>query len=102
MKENANKCGRSRPKDKPYEIWLAWDLGDMGTVQYRVLKKYQSPDKEKQNEYARWFLATRSACTYGTFELGDGYCNEVKQFGTKIFDETADGEYMGQFDGEDF
>lgn len=97
-----NTCGKSRKTDKPYEIWLGRNLGDMGTVQWRVLKKYQSPDAEKANPYARWFLATRSACTFGSFELGDGYVRDVVNYGEKIFDETVDGEYKGQFDGDEF
>lgn len=97
-----NTCGKTRKTDQPYEIWLGRDLGDMGTVQWRVLKKWQSPDKEVGNPYARWFLATRSACTYGTFELGDEYVTRVTHYGTKIFDETVDGPYKGQFDGDDY
>lgn len=97
-----NLCGKTRKTNQPYEIWLGRNLGDMGTVQWRVLKKYQAPEAEEKNEYARWFLATRSACTYGTFELGDGYCAEVKKYGTKIFDEAVDGPYKGQFDGDEF
>jgi len=99
---NKNTCGKSRKTDKPYEIWSASNMGVMGTVQWRVLKKYQSPDAEASNPYARWFLGTRSACTFGSFELGDGYVKEVTDYGTKIFDETIDGEYKGQFDGENY
>jgi hypothetical protein len=98
---NKNLCGKSRKTDQPYEIWILRNHPDMGTVQWRVLKKYQSPEAEAKNEFARWFLGTRSACTYGTFELGDGYVKDVTDYGTKIFDETVDGPYKGQFDSDE-
>ena len=68
-----NLCGKTRPKENPYEIWMSRD-----GFEYRVLKKYQSPENEAKNPHARWFLATKSPFTYGTFELGDGYVQDVK------------------------
>lgn len=93
---NKNTCGKIRKTEKPYEIWFGRGF------QWRVLKKYQAPEAEKSNPYARWFLATRSPFTFGSFELGDGYVRDVVNYGSKIFDETTDGEYKGQFDGEEF
>ena len=78
-----NLCGKRRDKDNPYEIWVIphteWE--------FRVLKKYQSPENEAKNQYARWYMATKSPYTYGAFELGDGYAREVKQHAVKIFPE---------------
>ena len=45
---------------------------------FRVLKKYQRPDKEAENPFARWFVATKSPYTYGNWELGDGYVRDIK------------------------
>ena len=45
-----------------------------GDFEYRVLKTYQNDDAKP---FARWFLATRSPFTYGSFELGDGYVRDV-------------------------
>lgn len=66
-----NLCGKTRSKEKPYEIWEAngWT--------WKVLKKYQTPEKETGNAYARWFcLVTSPFVPNG--ELGDVYVSEIK------------------------
>lgn len=68
-----NECGKTRPVEDPYEIW---ENPRSGFV-FRVLKKYQRPDKEAENPYARWFVATKSPFTYGNWELGDGYVRDI-------------------------
>tara|TARA_R100001163_G_C4880671_1_gene78117 strand:- start:40 stop:276 length:237 start_codon:yes stop_codon:yes gene_type:complete len=68
-----NECGKMREKDNPYEIWS----NDSGW-QWRVLKKYQKPELEAKNPYARWFCAVSSPYTFGEFELGDVYVSEIK------------------------
>ena len=42
-----NECGKTRPKDQPYEVWQNPAAG----WTWRVLKKYQNPEKEADNEY---------------------------------------------------
>jgi|TARA_R110000824_G_scaffold1064_3_gene5878 hypothetical protein len=74
-----NLCGKTRPQDNPYEIWR----GSNG-FEWRVLKKYQKPSLEAKNPYARWFCAVKSDMTYGSFELGDTYVNDIKTYGVKI------------------
>jgi hypothetical protein len=73
-----NLCGKTRPVEKPYEIW------SNGSWEWRVLKKYQAPDKEAANPYARWFCAVKSPYTFGSFDLGDTYALDVKKNATKI------------------
>jgi hypothetical protein len=68
-----NLCGKARTKDNPYEKWVDERSG----FEYLVLKKYQAPSKEAANPNARWFLATKSPYTYGSYELGDGYAHDV-------------------------
>ena len=68
-----NQCGKTRPVEDPYEIL---ENPRSGFV-FRVLKKYQRPDKEAENPYARWFVATKSPFTYGNWELGDGYVRDI-------------------------
>jgi hypothetical protein len=82
-----NTQGKTRKVTEPYEVWTApgWE--------WRVLKKYQGPEAEAKNEYARWFLGTKSPYTYGDHELGDGYVKDVKDYATKVFDETVDGPF---------
>lgn len=68
-----NECGKMRPVNKPYEVWrnaIGWE--------WRVLKKYQAPDNEVQNPYARWMCAVKSPMTNDNFDLGDVYVKEIK------------------------
>jgi hypothetical protein len=46
-----------------------------------ILKTYQHPDKEKTNQYARWYVAARSPLTHGSWEYGDTYATEIQQYG---------------------
>jgi len=72
-----NECGKTRPVDQPYEVYRSDDGWE-----WRVLKKYQSPEKEAENPYARWYCAVKSPFTHGSWEYGDTYVREVR--GTKV------------------
>ena len=74
-----NKCSKTRDIKNPYEIWT----GPIG-FEWRVLKKYQTPENEAKNEYARWFCAVKSDMTYGSYEYGDTYVKEIKQHGVRL------------------
>ena len=65
------KFGKSRPIENPYAIYKGY--GPFGDTEVRVLKTYQSAEKEKTNQYARWFVAVKSDFTYGSFDMGDSY-----------------------------
>jgi hypothetical protein len=69
-----NECGKTRPENDPYEIWVGMNRAP-GWV-WRVLKKYQSPENEAKNPYARWFCSVSSPLIEGT-ELGDVYVREI-------------------------
>ena len=69
-----NECGKMREKNNPYEIWENKDAG----WTWLVLKKYQNPENEAKNPYARWFCAVKSPFTYGNYELGDVYVKDIK------------------------
>lgn len=75
-----NLCAKTRPVEEPYEVYRSRD----GTWEWRVLKKYQTPENEARNEYARWFVAVRSPMTYGSWEYGDEYVRNVLQYGAKV------------------
>jgi hypothetical protein len=79
-----NLCGKMRDKNNPYEVWKnnsGWE--------WRVLKKYQTPEKEKGNVYARWFCAVKSPLTQGTYDMGDTYVRDVVNNAFKVeFDGT--------------
>jgi hypothetical protein len=69
-----NLCGKTRDVNNPYEVWRNEDAG----WEWRVLKKWQCPEKEAENQYARWFCAVKSPFTFGSYEMGDTYVREVK------------------------
>ena len=65
-----NLCGKTRPKENPYEVWEGYGFT------YNVLKKYQSPEKERDNDFARWFcFVTSPYCPDG--EYGDTYTRDI-------------------------
>ncbi len=68
-----NKCGKTRDINNPYEIWQSFN----GQWEWRVLKKYQSPEKERLNPYARWYCGVKSPFTFGSFEYGDTYIKDI-------------------------
>ena len=75
-----NPCTRRVPPEQAYEVWQSFN----GQWTYFVLKKYQSPEKEAQNPYARWFCMVTSPIT-PKGEYGDVYVTTVKQ-GTRQID----------------
>lgn len=77
MARRVNKQAKTRPLDKPYEVWFSIE----GGFQWRVLKKWQIDDDKP---YARWFCAVQSPYTYGGWEYGDVYVSEIKQYGVRI------------------
>lgn len=74
-----NLCAKTRPDNNPYEIWATSD----GSWQWHVLKKYQTPEKEAENPYARWFCRVISPFT-PKGELGDVYVREIKESASLI------------------
>lgn len=81
-----NECAKTRPVDNPYEIWVSHN----GLWQWRVLKKYQNPENEAKNPYARWLCAVYSPITKeqmsSGYELGDVYLSDIKPHAYKIED----------------
>lgn len=75
-----NECAKTRKTNDPYEIWTDIEK----KWEWRVLKKYQTTEKEKSNPYARWFCAVKSPFTYGQYELGDVYVNDIKGYAYKV------------------
>lgn len=81
--EDKNLCAKRRDVDNPYEVWKGFHPL-IGEIEYRVLKKYQKPSKEAENEYARWFTAAKSEATFGSWEYGDTYVKDIKSFCTRV------------------
>lgn len=82
MSKQLNPCNKERKVDDPYEVWKG--VGGLTDWEWRVLKKWQSPDNEAANPYARWFCAVRSPMTYGDWEYGDTYVTDVKPNAVRI------------------
>jgi hypothetical protein len=70
-----NECGKTRPVDNPYEVWE----GNGWT--WKVLKKYQNPEKEKANPYARWFCEVDSPYAK---EMGDVYVKDITEHAERV------------------
>jgi hypothetical protein len=73
---NRTKFGKTVDVEKPYATFKnaqGWE--------WRILKTYQSVEKERDNPYARWFVAAKSPLTYDSWEFGDTYAKEVEQYG---------------------
>ena len=71
---NKNLCGKTvKPpyEENAYEIWQ----NDFGWTWY-VLKKYQSPEAEGKNPYARWFCLVKSPFVPNG-EMGDTYMKDI-------------------------
>lgn len=75
-----NLCGKTRPDSNPYETWRSHD----GTWTWLVLKKYQSPEKEKANPYARWFCKVVTPMTGPMGDLGDVYVKDITGHAVKV------------------
>jgi len=73
-----NECGKTRKVEDPYEIWQGY--GQFEGWTWKVLKKYQTPEKEKSNPYARWFCAVSSPYTHGGYDMGDTYVKDVVNY----------------------
>lgn len=72
-----NLCNKTVTRDNAYEVWKAGDWT------WYVLRKYQTPEKEKLNPYARWFCdVVTPICPDG--EMGDTYVDDIKNHATRI------------------
>ena len=78
-----NPFGKSRPATQPYAIYRAGDLV------WHVCKTYKQPKSETGDLYARWFVWAKSPMTYGSFEGGDTYASEIRNYGRLVAAEPA-------------
>ena len=64
-----------RTKEEPYAIFK--NMGPFGNTEVRLLKVWQMPKTELKNQYAKWNVAVKSDYTFGSFDMGDSYLNDV-------------------------
>ena len=81
MARAKNFCGKMRKQDNPYETWTLTDFSGKAVWIWKVLKKYQTPENEAKNPYARWLVSSQSEGTFGGWEMGDTYVHEIKNSG---------------------
>lgn len=73
MTRKANPFGKTVDRDEPYAVYQA------GGMTWKVLKTYQRPDKEKDNELARWFVLGESPAAGPYGDMGDMYVKDILQ-----------------------
>ena len=74
----ANPFGKTRDVDNPYATYVGY-LPDAGSIEIRILKRYKgSVEAEKKNQYSRWFTASKSDATFGSWEYGDQYAGMIQ------------------------
>lgn len=71
---------------KPIETWQTPD----GTWTWEVYKKYQKPENEAKNPFARWFCKVKSPFTRGSWDMGDVYVKEIKDYALKVSEDKED------------
>ena len=69
-----NSCAKRVTPETAYEVWQSYD----GRWTYFVLKKYQSPEKEAANPFARWLVFVKSPA-YPNGWTEDGYVSTIKR-----------------------
>ena len=63
---------------EPYATYRA------GALTWKVLKTWQRPDKEKDNQHARWFVLGESPAAGSYGDLGDMYAAQVREHGILV------------------
>ncbi len=66
-----NKWNKVRSVELPYAIFIAGDW------EWRVLRRYQSMENEKNNPDAAWLCAVKSPYTGDSWEYGDTYVHDI-------------------------
>jgi hypothetical protein len=69
-----NPCTKTVKPENAYEVWQAGDW-----VWY-ILKKYQIPEAEEKNPYARWHCLVKTPFV-PQGEYGDVYVKDIKGAG---------------------
>ena len=74
-----NLCAKTVTPDQAYEVWQSID----GFWTWYVLKKYQTPENEAKNLYARWLCKVVTPIVPDG-EYGDVYVSEIKEYAHKL------------------
>ena len=74
-----NPCSKRVTPVQAYEVWQSAD----GSWTWYVLKKYQSPEKEAKNPFARWYCKVVTPIVPNG-ECGDVYVSTIKDHAHQI------------------
>jgi hypothetical protein len=80
-----NLFGKTKPKEAPYAVYKGY--GPLGDTEVRVLKTYQTHEREKENPHARWFVVVKTDMTFGSYDMGDSYIMDAIR-GLKLIEAT--------------
>jgi hypothetical protein len=69
---------KTRPYDKPYEVWVAGDWT------WKVLKFYKSRENTIADPYGRVFCQVITPNTTASGDLGDTYYREIRSAATLV------------------
>lgn len=84
-----NNFAKTRDIENPYATYRV-DNPDNGMYfEWRVLKAWQTRESEKKKPYGRWFCAVKSPMTYGSWEMGDVYANEILEVNPELIQAEA-------------
>lgn len=90
-----NPCGKVVEPEEAYEVYQTFD----GTMTYFVLRKYQSPENEAKNPYAKWLCNVRSPWISARGDTGDVYVSSVKSGTHKLSINPITGKPIGKANG---
>ena len=84
---------KTRKVENPYAVYTDPRTGWI----WKVLKTYKHSEAERNDPYARWFVAATSPHMHdGSYEMGDTYAQEILQNGALI---DADPEWRDEYSG---
>lgn len=81
-----NPCAKTVTPETAYEVWQVTDHPDYGGCwTWFVLKKYQTPEREATNPFARWLCFVTSPYV-PRGEYGDTYISSIVDTGAVKLD----------------
>lgn len=92
-----NTFGKTRDIEKPYATYRVENPMNGMYFEWKVLKAWQSRDAEKKKPYTRWHCAVQSPMTYGSWERGDVYVDEILDLNPKLI--QAEPEWIERMEG---
>lgn len=84
-----NNFAKTRDVEKPYATYRVDNPNNGMYFEWRVLKAWQGRESEKKKPYGRWFCAVKSPMTYGSWERGDVYANEILELNPELIQAEA-------------